>query len=340
MRCIRSAIRSLTVAALFQPAMWAAVDGVVINKTSGKPQPNATVTIYKLGEAGMESIETVKSDAQGKFSIEYSPPGGPHLIQAAYDGVTYNKMLPPGTPASGVAVDVFNAQSKPGDAKITQHMLLLEPAEGKLIISENIIYQNTGNLTYNDPAGGTLKFYLPPEANGKAKVSVTAPNGMPVERAASARAGNVYSVDFPIKPGETRFQLNYEVPLPDPPVYRGRILHKEGLTRLVSPPGVSLKGEGLEELGREPQTQAAIYNVTKQDFRIEIEGSGSLRSSSSEQEGPSIQQILPRVYDRLYLVLGLAALILLLGFVLLYRGGAAPRPAGPQPAAAGRKRRA
>ena len=48
----------------------AAVDGTVTNRTTGKPQPGATVTLYKLGQNGLESIESVKSDAAGKFRID------------------------------------------------------------------------------------------------------------------------------------------------------------------------------------------------------------------------------------------------------------------------------
>lgn len=49
----------------------AAVDGTVLNKTTGKPQPEATVSIYKLTEAGPESLETVKSDATGKSPADH-----------------------------------------------------------------------------------------------------------------------------------------------------------------------------------------------------------------------------------------------------------------------------
>ena len=81
--------------------LLAAVDGTVVNKTTGQPQPGATVTLYKLGQAGMESLESVKSGAQGNFHMDQTPQG-PNLIQTAYDGVTYNHMLPPGSAAGAL----------------------------------------------------------------------------------------------------------------------------------------------------------------------------------------------------------------------------------------------
>ncbi|MBV6434495.1 MAG: hypothetical protein IANPNBLG_04748 [Bryobacteraceae bacterium] len=312
--------------------LFAVIDGSVINRTTGKPQHGATVTVYKLGTAGIESLESVKTDAAGRFSFTADPGPGPALLQGAWDGVTYNKMLTPNTPRTGVEVDVWNSQSKPGTAKVAQHMVLFEPVDGKLMVNENIIYQNPGLISYNNPDNGTLQFYLPPEANGKVKVECTAPQGMAIERAAMpTKVPNVYGVDFPIKPGETRFQLAYEIPAASPAVFTGRILHKEGVTRLVTPRGVTLKGEGVRELGREPSTQAAIYSLSGQNLKVEIEGSGSMSdaSAASGDEGPGIQEILPRVYERVYMVLGLAVSILALGFLVLYRAPGNPRAAAP-----------
>jgi len=50
-------------------AAHAAVTGTVINATTGKPQPGATVALNKLGQQnGIELIEQAKSDAQGNFT--------------------------------------------------------------------------------------------------------------------------------------------------------------------------------------------------------------------------------------------------------------------------------
>src|SRR6476660_3417773 len=99
----------------------AAVDGTVTNRTTGKPQAGATITLYKLGENGLESVESVKSDAEGKFRIDQNLQG-PRLLQSAYDGVTYNHMLPPGSPTTGVALDVFDSAKQPGEAKVTEQI--------------------------------------------------------------------------------------------------------------------------------------------------------------------------------------------------------------------------
>jgi hypothetical protein len=56
---------------------------------------------------------------------------------------------------------------------------------------------------------------------------------------------------------------------------------------------------------------------------VTIEGTGSLSVPESEAAsqggGSGIEKIKARVYDRVYLIVGLALVILAAGFILLYR---------------------
>src|SRR5262245_38938846 len=55
----------LLVLLLSVPAV-AAITGTVINRTTGQPQPGATVGLNKLGQNGIELIDQAKSDANGR----------------------------------------------------------------------------------------------------------------------------------------------------------------------------------------------------------------------------------------------------------------------------------
>src|SRR5689334_10829934 len=106
--------------------VFGAVEGVVTNATTGAPQPGAMVTLIDLGK-GMQTVATVKAGDDGKFQIDATlDAAGQYLLQGLFEGVTYNRMLPPGSPSTGLDLQVFNTVSKPGDAKVTQHMILLE----------------------------------------------------------------------------------------------------------------------------------------------------------------------------------------------------------------------
>src|ERR1051326_6762541 len=112
--------RLITIVLIAVPA-FAAVTGTVINQSTGQPQPGATVGLNKLGQGGIELIDQAKSDAQGKFTINQEVQG-PHLIRTVFDGVSYNHMLPPGSPTTGITVDVYNVSKEPGEVKVSKHM--------------------------------------------------------------------------------------------------------------------------------------------------------------------------------------------------------------------------
>jgi hypothetical protein len=306
------------------PAAAMMVDGVVVNGTTGQPQAGAVVALVQPGQGGMQNLGSAKTDAEGKFRFDKETQPGPVLVQALYQGVQYNKVIVPGTPASGLEVDVYEATDKPGVANVSQHFIVLQPGATEMTVSEGILYQGDPKLTYHDAAKGSFRFYLPPEAKGEVSVTVNAPGGMPIRRPAEkTKEANVYKVDYAIKPGETRFDLNYTVPTTSPQVFSTRILHDEGSSNLVLPIGVTAKGDDIELAGQEPKTQASIYRIKNASFKVEVEGTGSLQpaeGASAEDTGqPTIQQVKPRIYDRLYWILGMAFGILGLGSVLLAR---------------------
>lgn len=316
---------------LVAASAFGAVDGTVTNKTTNKPQAGATVTLYKLGGAGMESVESVKSDASGKFTINQDAKG-PHLIQTAFDGVVYNHMLPPGQPQTELNLDVFNASKQPGASKIKQHLILVEPLGTELQVRESYFFENSGTTTWNDPYGGTLRFYIPQETRGNVEVMATAPQGMPIRRPADkSNQPGVLKVDFPIKPGESRIDVNYKLPFTSPGTFSGKILQPSDQTMLAVPRGVEVKGEGVEETGKEPRTQASVFKITAKAFKLELTGTGELQPAAGgggeggggEENGPSISQIQAKIYDRVYWVLGLTMSVLLLGFLLMYRANPA-----------------
>ena len=306
--------------------MLAAVDGTVMNATTGKAQPSVMVMLVQPSARGMETLGSMKSDDQGKFKFDKDLAPGPALVQAIYQGVTYTQILTAGEPTSGVHLKIYDATAKPGVANISQHMILIEPTAASLDIAETFLVENETATTFLDPAKGSVQFYLPEAAGGKAMVKINAPGGMPIERAAEKTAvKDVYKVAYPVKPGESRFDVSYS--LPPGETFASKIMHAEGVTRLVTPASVTIEGEGVESLGQEPTTKAHIYNAGNAEYSVKITGTGSLRSQAAapdEDSGeiPSLEEKPARIYTRMPWVLGLAFAVLGLGGVLLYRRSA------------------
>src|SRR5579871_51737 len=235
-------------------AALAAVDGTVFNATTGKPQAGVTVNLVQPGAGGMQQLATIKSDAEGKFNIDKSFPPGPALIQADYQGATYTLILPPGGPTNGVRVNIYNATTDPAAAKVDQRMLVIEPSAAALNVTETLLLKNETNTTFQDAAKGSAQVYLPGPSEGKARVTINPPEGMPLQRPAEKTAqANVYKINYPVRPGETRIDVTYSLPPSD--TFSSELIHPGETTRIVTPPTVTLEGAGIESLGQEPQTQ-------------------------------------------------------------------------------------
>ncbi|MGA7238882.1 MAG: hypothetical protein WBY44_24585 [Bryobacteraceae bacterium] len=307
----------------------AQINGVIINQTTGQPQSNAAVTLTRMTATGPQNIGETKTAADGKFAFNDSVQG-PTLVRAAWDGVTYNKVLPPGTPSTNLTVDVYQSSKAPGDAKVSKHMILFEPGGGQMSVNETILYSNNGKTSWNDPANGTLHFYLPPDAASKLQINATAPGGMPVAAPVSKSSQpNVYKTDFPVKPGETRFDLTYTFPYKIGDQLEGKVATKDENTYLIVPNGITLTAEHVNDLGVEPRTQAHIYGLTGTSYNIQLTGAeiagpaeagaGAANGQQDQESGPQIAPILPRIYTQVKPILAIALGILGLGFALLYR---------------------
>jgi len=324
---MRTASVILIVLLLVAALPLAAVDGVVLNRTTGDPASETIVSLFRVGTGGMEPVGSAMTDASGSFQIDASIQG-PHLLQAIFEGATYNTMLTPGSPTTGLEVDVYDASAAPDTAHLSEHMILIEPLSGILHVSEIVILHNDGNVTYNDPENGTLRLYLPPDIQNEPQASVSGPQGVPVDRPLiETSIENVYMVDFPVKPGETRFDLTYILAEPEDSIFRGRILEGGEPARLVVPGTVSLSGDGITELGQDSTTGAIVYEAPVGDFAVTVTGTGQLSRSDSSQPaasgGSDLAPIAARIYDSAYAVVGLALLILLAGFLYLYRRSSA-----------------
>jgi hypothetical protein len=308
------------------PAL-AAITGTVTNGTTGKPASGAMVVFYKFGQGGMQEVDKAQADAQGKFSINQTPAAqGPSMLRVELDGITYNHLMPPGSPATDIPLQIYNAtKQQPAGVQVSKHMILFEPSGGKLNINETFIVKNNDKITWADTQNGTLHFFLPAAAGGSVDAKGSAPDGMPVDIPTDKTSQpDTYTAKFELKPGETRFDVTYSVPYTEGTPYAGKIASKDQDTYLIAPNGITMAGDHLKDLGVHQQTQAHIYGLEGTSYEVKLTGTevaapDAAPDQGADNSGPQIEQIMPRIYSKAKLILPLALTILALGFILLYR---------------------
>jgi hypothetical protein len=323
---------------LLSDPLLAAIDGTVVNGSTGKPQAGVEVTLLKPGAQGMQQLGTTQSDAAGHFHFEHDQPGGgPQLLQANFKDVHYNTLLTPNMPTTGVNLPIYNVTKSAEGTSEAQHLLVLQPSQSEIAVDETLIIDNPSKTTYSNNTEGSMRFFLPPPANGQVRVSAIGPEGMPLPQAPEKTAkANIYQVNFPIKPGQTQFQLTYVLPVGSPFTFRGAVVNVKGMRtsplRLVAPDGVSLSGNAVQRVGQEPNTRATIFNVVANgNFSVDITGTGSLpgqqngnssdaAATTPDSDEPPVTEAPPKIYQHLPWLVTLALGILALGLVTLFRG--------------------
>ena len=161
-------------------------------------------------------------------------------------------------------MNVYDATTSAASARIAQHIMVIEPSTDALQITETFLLQNDTKQTFQDATNGSIRFFLPEAARDKAEVKILAPGGMPITRPPEAtKKAGVYKASYPIKPGETRFDVGYTLPPGD--AFSGENLDPSAPVNLVTPPQVTLTGDfgvGAEDLGRlgDPLQHAAGKN--------------------------------------------------------------------------------
>jgi hypothetical protein len=182
--------------------------GTVTNGTTGKPAAGDEVILIKLGN-GMEIGAKTKADSAGKFSFNLSE-AGPHLIRAIHQDVTYHKMAPPGT--NTVEVQVYDVARRISDLSMTADVLRFEAQDNELHGKRLFAVNNSSVPARTQMNDHNFEFYLPEGAKIES-VQAKAPNGQAIAAEATPQSEkNRYAIAFPLRPGETQFQVEYTMP--------------------------------------------------------------------------------------------------------------------------------
>jgi hypothetical protein len=184
------------------------LSGTVTNGTTSKPAAGDDVILIKLGQ-GMEEAGRVKSDGKGKFTFNVSEPG-PHLIRVVHQAVTYHHMAPPGTTSADV--QVFDVSKKVAAISVTADVLRFQAQGNELQGVRLFAVDNTSQPPHTQMNDRNLEFYLPEGAQVDSSFAQTE-GGQPINSAPVPQTErNRYAFVFPLRPGETQFQVTYHLP--------------------------------------------------------------------------------------------------------------------------------
>ncbi len=185
------------------------ITGTVTNATTNKPSSGDEVVLLSLAN-GMDEVAKTETNSQGRYTLNVPDEGAQHLIRVARQSVHYFKSAPPGTATADITV--YDAATQVEGLVTDARVFHLQASGGSMDVQELYILNNQSQPPRTKIGNQTFAVTLPDGAE-MGQASLTGPSGMPLTVAAvPSGAKNRYAYDFPIRPGQTRFELTYKVP--------------------------------------------------------------------------------------------------------------------------------
>jgi hypothetical protein len=251
-----AAIFSLTLAS----ATAQTLTGTVTNGTTNKPAAGDEVLLIEF-TSGMNVAATTNADANGKFSFPLSGAPAPHLIRAIHQGVTYHQMAPPGVNTADV--NVYDVAPKITGLGVTADVIRFQSDSGTLQGVRLLVVNNASSPAKTQMNDHNFEFYLPPGAKVE-QVQARAPNGQPISAEAVPQAEkNRYAINFPLRPGETQFQLEFTLPYSGEIKIDPKLLYPAQHFVVVLPQTMQFKAEN-------PPSFDAMHDPSQGDSTVEV----------------------------------------------------------------------
>ena len=212
--CPRRALSVLALLACLSTAALGAnnITGSVRNQSRDEPAAGDEVILLRL-HGGMQEEARANTDTQGAFTLNVQYPDRPYLVRVFHQGVSYDQQASAG---QALSIQVFDAATHVQGITGTIEILRTGTVGNLLHVSDMVEIKNESSPPLTQAGERTFEMYLPPSAKIDS-VLAAGPGKMSVIISAALVPGEPghYAVNFPLRPGATKFAFNYDLP------YRG-----------------------------------------------------------------------------------------------------------------------
>jgi len=256
--------------------MAAPISGTVTNQTTKRPSAGDSVELMRLG---MEVAAKTTTDAQGHFALDATDGAPMHLLRVIHDKATYFRPVPAGT--STVNVDVYDVAEKVAGVSTEADVARIEASPNGLSVIENYFVKNASSPPRTQFGPRAYEIYLPKNAQVVA-AAAQGPGSMPVQTPPTplGTPGN-YAFVYPLRPGETRFQVSYQIPYTGSFQFHPRVAAPVDNLAIILPKSVQFVGTpvgAFRPIDEDVKVQTYLArNVTPQSkLAFTVSGTGLL----------------------------------------------------------------
>ncbi|HTV15115.1 MAG TPA: hypothetical protein VME68_10390 [Acidobacteriaceae bacterium] len=262
----------------------ATISGTVTDRTTGKPAAGDTAILLDLNQGMQESARTT-IDKAGHYSFTVPDTTGMHLVQVEHEKASYYGSVPPNT--TTVNIDVFDVAPQVEGVHVYADVSRVETNQQGLSVTESWFIRNESKPPRTQFGPKAFEFYLPDGAVLEG-ATATGPGGMAVS-ASPAPLGDKghFAFLFPVRPGETRFQIGFHIPYSGSIKLQTHVALPTDNFAVMVPKSMTVSGTGFQPLpadANEPGINTWLAsNVTpSRPVDYSVSGTGSM---PREQQG-------------------------------------------------------
>jgi len=263
--------------------------GIVTNATTNKPAANDDVVLLSLSQ-GMQEADRTATDSKGNFTLKLDDAASPHLVRVVHQGVTYHKMAPPGT--TSVEVQVYDVAKKVEGIGVTADVMRFQAQGNQLQGIRLFAVDNRSNPPRTRMNDQNFEFYLPDGAEVDQSMAMTA-GGQPINSSpVPQKEKNRYAFIFPLRPGETQFQVAFHLPYGGQASINPKPLYSAQHFVVMLPKTMQFtasQGTAFQAMD-DPRQSDAIVQVASntsvgQPLGFAISGTGMLAEAGDDSQG-------------------------------------------------------
>ncbi|MGA9672316.1 MAG: hypothetical protein WBQ94_24090 [Terracidiphilus sp.] len=260
------------------------ITGVVRNQTYGRPAGGDDVILLGIGpEAHVEA--RTKTDSQGAFILELHQPGKPHLVRVIHQGVNYDRRV---SGADVISIDIADAAANVRSISGGIEIIRIGTQGSLLHVSDMVEIKNDSSPPMTEANERTFEIYLPVHAKIDSVLAAGPENiGVPIAPIPAHDAPGRYTVNFPLRPGSTKFAFNYDLPYDGRAVFRTKNMYPLQQLAVMIPPTIIFASRSpafqILPVGNDRYRVEAAESVKAGEGpEFEISGVGDLPSTQDQ----------------------------------------------------------
>ncbi len=215
-RAVLEYVRSLSLGPLFASTTLTGtgvVSGTVTNGTTGQPVADIAVELGIFDQTALLDTKQTKSDAAGIYRFSELPTA-PDIIYVArvtgpggYGFSSEPAHFPAGQTGLDLPITLYEVTNDPAGVRAERVHFIVEFEAGRAYFTELIVFSLDGNRAYVGDGTGTLRFTIPPTAEG-----LEISDGTLGERYLTTADGFVDTIPLPPGRGTRQVLYRYEIP--------------------------------------------------------------------------------------------------------------------------------